>query len=1464
MSAVRGSTRGFLFAAGLFAAIFFANIGQARSATFNYIGPAFSAAQCNFWYSSPPCVDGSVTATITAAGISGGYTGTLYPSDITSWVVTAHGVTSLSTSNYLSYATYVSVNGGQVIGWALEAYQDSSFDLPYIGTADGGYDVTQLDNTPTLYGFVQPATYGVWTNPKVLGKSCPNKGKPHCGDPIDIGSGNVFEQVTDYETAGQNKLSLIRYYNSMASVDTLATVFGSNWRTNYDRYLRLVSATEVDAERLDGQVVSFILVGSTWTPDTDVDMTLTNSGATWTLKDHDDTIETYTASGSTGTLNTIALPNGYTQTLNYTSGVLTSVSDSYSRSLSFTYTSGLLTGVTTPDSLVLSYSYTTVDTTSHRLTSVGYNTSPATSQTYLYANASYPFMLTGITDENGNTYASWSYDSFGRATMSEHAGGADEIQVSYDDTTGNRTVTGPLGIQDTYQFTYLQGIPKVSEIDRAANSPIAAASRYFTYDTNGYLATATDWDGNETTYTNDAYGDPTSITEAYGAGIARTTTISYDATWVHKPYTTTKTGVTIDDRYDATKGNLLTHKLTDTTSTSTPYSTNGQTRTWTYTYNTTGQLLTVTTPRTDLTLTTTYAYTGGTLTSITDGLSHVTTINTYTGGGLPTKITDANSVETDLAYDNRNRLTTKTVVKTGGNEVTSYTYIASGQPHVVTLPDSGSDTLTYTYDNAQRLTTITNGASETTNYTLDAMGDVTAKTIKNSGGTTIASHTATFDALGHMLTSVGATGSESTSFAWDGQGNRITVTDANSNATGTAWDALNRASTVTDALTHTATPTYDARDNVTNQTDFNGYSTAFVFDGFPDAAIQKASVDTGTAVYYYDKDGNQTQRTDARSVVTNRTFDKLERPLTETFPAGTGENIAYTYDATTGGNKGVGRLTSLTDESGSTTFVYDTFGNITSSVRVIGGKTYTTSYSYDLANRLKEIIYPSGRYVDYTYDTHGYLTTVTTKPTSGGTVTTLASSIVHEPFGPIASFTYGNSLGQTRSYDANYWLTGIVTANGATHIQNLTFGYDYAGNLTSVTDNLAAGRDQSFGVDALNRLHTASGAYGSRTYTYDNNGNRATWYNGTITRTTTNTTSKNTMASITDGTNTRHFTWTNSGNMASDDRVMDGGLAASFTYGGRDRLESISISSQPVTFKINALGQRVSKATVSATTHFMYDLAGHIIGEANGSTGANQKEYVWMENIPLAQIDSSGNIVYIHTDQVNAPQKITNPSKTIVWDYEIEPFGETYATPTNTTPTNHRFPGQYADTEDSLSYNLNRDYDTTLSRYGQADPSGLLAGPNLYAYVGSNPMSFVDPTGLWAVGISAEYSTVNSTTSTTGGVHGWNLEFTSSAGLHLYTYDTPKSSSSSGLNPGGGVAINVATGDGEWTGNFDNLMGSFGPTNASYFVSPIGEGNWQGASLGVGVGLPVGLGLAVTNYQYMYQQAPPINVCPSK
>lgn len=269
----------------------------------------------------------------------------------------------------------------------------------------------------------------------------------------------MYEAVTDYSTVGANPLAFTRYYNSMSPAP-LAGTLGPNWRSNYDRSLHIPTSSAVIAERSDGQQVGFALVGSTWTPDTDVDMTLTKSGSTYTLTDHGDTVETYTASGTVGTLNSITLPNGYTQTLTYSSGLLSSVTDSYSRTLSFTYTSGILTGLSTPDSATLTYGYTTTAGL-QLLTSVTYNTSPSTSQTYVYGNSSFPFALTGITDENGNSFASYTYDTKGRCTMSEHAGGADEIQVTYTSATSVK-VTGPLGEQDTYTLAVKQGTYKTT------------------------------------------------------------------------------------------------------------------------------------------------------------------------------------------------------------------------------------------------------------------------------------------------------------------------------------------------------------------------------------------------------------------------------------------------------------------------------------------------------------------------------------------------------------------------------------------------------------------------------------------------------------------------------------------------------------------------------------------------------------------------------------------------------------------------------------------------------------------------------------------------------------------------------------------------------------------------------------------------------------------------------------------
>jgi len=61
-----------------------------------------------------------------------------------------------------------------------------------------------------------------------------------------------------------------------------------------------------------------------------------------------------------------------------------------------------------------------------------------------------------------------------------------------------------------------------------------------------------------------------------------------------------------------------------------------------------------------------------------------------------------------------------------------------------------------------------------------------------------------------------------------------------------------------------------------------------------------------------------------------------------------------------------------------------------------------------------------------------------------------------------------------------------------------------------------------------------------------------------------------------------------------------------------------------------------------------------------------------------------------------------------------------------------RYPGQYFDAETGLNQNYFRDYDPAVGRYVESDPIGLHGGIDTYAYVGSNPLTYVDPWGLAA------------------------------------------------------------------------------------------------------------------------------------
>ncbi|HEV7455122.1 MAG TPA: RHS repeat-associated core domain-containing protein, partial [Candidatus Saccharimonadales bacterium] len=356
---------------------------------------------------------------------------------------------------------------------------------------------------------------------------------------------------------------------------------------------------------------------------------------------------------------------------------------------------------------------------------------------------------------------------------------------------------------------------------------------------------------------------------------------------------------------------------------------------------------------------------------------------------------------------------------------------------------------------------------------------------------------------------------------------------------------------------------------------------------------------------------------------------------------------------------------------------------------------------------------------------------VSYKPSSGGTATTLANNVTYEPFGPVGGFSYGNGLAHALTYDKDYRLSGITTGGS---VQSFTLGYDAASDVTSIKDNLDATRTQAFTYDKDYRLLTASGKYGADSYSYDADGNRKTATEAGIAGTYSYPTTSNRLASIVSGAVTEGMVYTANGDTASDGTQV-------FTYGNRNRMEQAVTGGATAVYKYNAMGQRMLKTAGTNVTSYQYDLKGHLIAESNGTTGALTREYVYLGDMPLAQIESAGAIYYVHPDHLGTPQRMTGSTGAIVFDRVQHPFGVQYSL-TGAATNNLRFPGQYFDAETGLSQNWMRSYSSRQGIYKQGDPIGLRGGVNLFGYVGGNPVNAVDPTGknpLLLVGILAEF-----------------------------------------------------------------------------------------------------------------------------
>ena len=410
------------------------------------------------------------------------------------------------------------------------------------------------------------------------------------------------------------------------------------------------------------------------------------------------------------------------------------------------------------------------------------------------------------------------------------------------------------------------------------------------------------------------------------------------------------------------------------------------------------------------------------------------------------------------------------------------------------MPDG--QTLHYAYDLADRLISISNDLGESIEFTLDADGNRTGEITKAADNSIVRRQSRVFDGLSRLIQTIGAA-HQTTALSYDKNDNLDGIVDALGRTTDLNFDSLDRLIGITDALSGESTFTYDPRDNLIQVTDAEGIETRYEYDGLNNLT-REISTARGTTTYAYDNAGNRLLALDANGVTMQYAYDALNRLTAIDYSTSQAENIRYSYDQ---GDAGIGQLTGTTDESGSTTLSYDDRGNLITDRRLIAGIAYSTRYAYNLANQLTQVIYPSGRIVNYELDNTSRVTSITTQSNAASPIEAVASDFAYLPFGPATGWLHGNGLTTSIDYDQDYRVTDIevadtdedLDATDLDKIMSLTYGYNHVSNITQILDNLGI-NSQGFEYDALNRLTGASGNYFGQSsdidYTYDGVGNR--------------------------------------------------------------------------------------------------------------------------------------------------------------------------------------------------------------------------------------------------------------------------------------------------------------------------------------------------------------------------------------
>ncbi len=544
--------------------------------------------------------------------------------------------------------------------------------------------------------------------------------------------------------------------------------------------------------------------------------------------------------------------------------------------------------------------------------------------------------------------------------------------------------------------------------------------------------------------------------------------------------------------------------------------------------------------------------------------------------------------------------------------------------------------------------------------------------------------TTSFDALGRLRT---VTTPDGASVTTDYHGNQVLVTDqsgkkriSETNALGhlkhvweitpndpTSYPGIEPVSFKGQSLYgyHTSY-SYDTLDDLTNVSQESQGSQGsqpprqFVYDSLK-RLISAVNPESGTIGYQYDPNGNLTQKTDARGIVSTYIYDALNRNLSITYtndPAGTPAVHRYFDGFRDGVNHQIpnskGRLwqTETSGPAGSRTTVnsFDPLGRPENQSQQFHAgsewKSFVLSATYNKAGNVLTQTYPSFNTVTYAYDAAGRTSSFSGNLGDGGLTRTYASDFQYTDSGAVQQEKFGTDTPlyhkQRFTERGQLWDMRLSTVPFATDPANgdrgslVNYysnnfvpggtGADNNGNLLRQTMHIPGNGffQQNFSYDSLNRLKSVAEKLNGtgadtfkQSYLYDRWGNRTINTNASETLGGVN----NLSFDVQSATNrlyapgdlslpeaSRQLQYDQAGNLKKDQYTGAGDRV----YDAENRMVSAATAGvSPAAYSYNGDGQRVRRKVDDVETWQVYGFDGELLAEypADGNAANPEKEY---------------------------------------------------------------------------------------------------------------------------------------------------------------------------------------------------------------------------------------------------------------